>query len=127
MPLFPSYFYLHLTSYFFLPSHHSFLSFPFLPFPPYPFCLPSYLSHPILLIFPSLPHRYNTFFVFVTEITTFMVVIEGNSRPQNQAIALAVEDAVLLEYQQQSAKQGTTKPPLQYILSASAKHDCILN
>ena len=56
-----------------------------------------------------------------------MVVIEGNSRPQNQAIALAVEDAVLLEYQQQSAKQGTTKPPLQYILSASAKHDCILN
>ena len=35
-----------------------------------------------------------------------MVVIEGNSRPQNQAIALAVEDAVLLEYQQQTIKQG---------------------
>lgn len=27
----------------------------------------------------------------MTEITTFMIVVEGNSRPQNQAIALAVE------------------------------------
>jgi hypothetical protein len=27
----------------------------------------------------------------ITEITTFMVIIEGNSRPQNQAIALAIE------------------------------------
>lgn len=27
----------------------------------------------------------------MTEITTFMVVIEGNSRPQNQAISLAIE------------------------------------
>jgi len=27
----------------------------------------------------------------MTEVTTFMLVIEGNSRPQNQAIALAVE------------------------------------
>jgi len=39
-----------------------------------------------------------------------MVVIEGNSRPQNQAIALAVEDAVLLEYQQQTIKQGKIQP-----------------
>jgi ribosome-associated protein len=42
----------------------------------------------------------------ITEVTTFMVIIEGNSRPQNQAIALAVEDAVLLGFQQQPAKQG---------------------
>lgn len=42
----------------------------------------------------------------VTEVTTFFVVLEGNSRPQNQAIALAVEDAVLVAFQQQPAKQG---------------------
>jgi ribosome-associated protein len=42
----------------------------------------------------------------VTEVTTFMVVIEGNSRPQNSAIALAVEDAVLMDFGQQSHKQG---------------------
>jgi len=42
----------------------------------------------------------------VTEVTTFFVVLEGNSRPQNQAIALAVEDAVLVGFQQQPGKQG---------------------
>ena len=31
----------------------------------------------------------------MTEITTFMIVVEGNSRPQNQAIALAVEVCLL--------------------------------
>jgi ribosome-associated protein len=42
----------------------------------------------------------------VSEVTTFMVVVEGNSRPQNQAIALAVEDAVLVDYTNQPSKQG---------------------
>lgn len=32
----------------------------------------------------------------VTEITTFMVIVEGNSRPQNQAIALAVEEVLYM-------------------------------
>jgi hypothetical protein len=31
----------------------------------------------------------------------------GNSRPQNQAIALAVEEAVLLDFQDQPSKQGS--------------------
>jgi hypothetical protein len=31
----------------------------------------------------------------ITEVTTFMVIIEGNSRPQNQAIANAVEVSLL--------------------------------
>ena len=44
-----------------------------------------------------------------------MVVIEGNSRPQNQAIALAVEDAVLLEYQQQTIKQGHRQIHLSFV------------
>jgi ribosome-associated protein len=30
----------------------------------------------------------------LTEVTTFMVVIEGNSAPQNQAIALSIEEDV---------------------------------
>ena len=34
----------------------------------------------------------------LTEITTFMIIIEGNSRPQNQAIASAVEETILLEH-----------------------------
>ena len=42
----------------------------------------------------------------ITEITTFMVIIEGNSRPQNQAIALAIEDDVLLGFSQQPSKEG---------------------
>jgi ribosomal silencing factor RsfS len=42
----------------------------------------------------------------ISEITTFMIVVEGNSRPQNQAIALAVEDAVLLDFTTQASKQG---------------------
>jgi len=42
----------------------------------------------------------------LTEITTFMVVVEGNSRPQNQAIALAVEEDVLLSFTMQPSKQG---------------------
>lgn len=42
----------------------------------------------------------------ITEITTFMVVIEGNSRPQNQAIALAIEDDVLVAFTEQPSKEG---------------------
>jgi ribosomal silencing factor RsfS len=34
----------------------------------------------------------------VTEITTFMVIVEGNSRPQNQAIALAVEEVLKCDH-----------------------------
>ena len=66
------------------------------------------LTHHLLI----LPRQQSITSVdLVTEITTFMVVIEGNSRPQNQAIALAVEDAVLLEYQQQTIKQGQMRTP----------------
>lgn len=42
----------------------------------------------------------------ITEITTFMVVIEGNSRPQNQAIALAIEEDVLVAFTEQPSKEG---------------------
>lgn len=42
----------------------------------------------------------------LTEVTTFMVVIEGTSRPQNQAIALSVEEDVLIGYSEQPSKQG---------------------
>lgn len=42
----------------------------------------------------------------LTEITTFMVVIEGNSRPQNQAIALSVEEDMLTSYSMQPTRQG---------------------
>lgn len=33
--------------------------------------------------------------------------VSGNSRPQNQAIALAVEEAVLVDFQDQPSKQGS--------------------
>lgn len=42
----------------------------------------------------------------LTEITTFMVVVEGNSRPQNQAIALSIEEDVLLNFTKQPSKEG---------------------
>lgn len=42
----------------------------------------------------------------LTEVTTFMVVIEGNSRPQNQAIALAVEEDLLMDHQESPNKEG---------------------
>jgi ribosome-associated protein len=42
----------------------------------------------------------------LTEVTTFMVICEGNSRPQNQAIANAVEEDVLLNFQEQPNKEG---------------------
>lgn len=42
----------------------------------------------------------------LTEVTTFMVILEGNSRPQNQAIANAIEDEILLNYQDQPKKEG---------------------
>lgn len=42
----------------------------------------------------------------LTEITTMMVIVEGNSRPQNQAIALSIEEDVLLQFSQQPSKQG---------------------
>ncbi len=31
----------------------------------------------------------------LTEVTSFMVVLEGNSKPQNQAIALSIEVSLL--------------------------------
>lgn len=42
----------------------------------------------------------------LTEVTTFMVICEGNSRPQNQAIANAVEEDVLLNFQENPTKEG---------------------
>lgn len=42
----------------------------------------------------------------MTEVTTFLVVIEGNSRPQNQAIATSVEDDLLENYKLKPSKQG---------------------
>ena len=42
----------------------------------------------------------------LTEVTTFMVIVEGNSRPQNQAIANAIEEEVLLNHQEQPTKEG---------------------
>jgi hypothetical protein len=32
-----------------------------------------------------------------TEVTTFIVIVEGNSKPQNQAIALSVEVTILID------------------------------
>ncbi len=34
----------------------------------------------------------------LTEVTSFMVVLEGNSKPQNQAIALSIEVSLLSQY-----------------------------
>lgn len=34
----------------------------------------------------------------MTEVTTFMVIIEGNSKPQNQAIALTIEEDVAIDF-----------------------------
>ena len=42
----------------------------------------------------------------LTEVTTFMVICQGNSRPQNQAIANAIEDDILLNFQAQPTKEG---------------------
>ena len=42
----------------------------------------------------------------LTEITTFMIIIEGNSRPPNQAIANAIEDEVALNHQEHPKKEG---------------------
>ena len=43
----------------------------------------------------------------LTETTTFTIILEGNSRPQNQAIALAVEEDIVNKYQRQILKQGS--------------------
>jgi ribosome-associated protein len=43
----------------------------------------------------------------LTETTTFMIILEGNSRPQNQAIALAVEEDILKKFEKQILKQGS--------------------
>ena len=42
----------------------------------------------------------------LTEVTTFMVICEGNSRPQNQAIANAVEEDIMLNFQEHPNKEG---------------------
>ena len=34
----------------------------------------------------------------MTEVTTFMIIVEGNSKPQNQAIANAIEDDIWAKY-----------------------------
>jgi ribosome-associated protein len=42
-----------------------------------------------------------------SEIATFMVILEGNSRPQLQAIANSIEDDVLLRFAEAPSKEGT--------------------
>jgi ribosome-associated protein len=42
----------------------------------------------------------------LTEITTFMVIVEGNSKPQNQAIASAIEDDLLEKFNEEPNKEG---------------------
>jgi ribosome-associated protein len=44
----------------------------------------------------------------LTEVTEFMVICEGNSRPQNQAIADTVEDNVQEEHMEGPSKQGNS-------------------
>ena len=41
----------------------------------------------------------------LSEIATFMVLVEGNSRPQIQAIANSIEDELLLGFNETPAKQ----------------------
>ena len=41
----------------------------------------------------------------LSEIATFMLLVEGNSRPQIQAIANSIEDEVLLEFKESPIKQ----------------------
>eukprot|EP01038_Epipyxis_sp_PR26KG_P012025 gene12025-16096_t len=43
----------------------------------------------------------------LTEVTSFMILIEGNSKPQNQAIALSIEEDVLQTFNVSAAMQGT--------------------
>lgn len=45
----------------------------------------------------------------MTEVTTFMVIIEGNSKPQNQAIALTIEEDISLDFEGKKpfSKEGT--------------------
>eukprot|EP00597_Dinobryon_sp_UTEXLB2267_P008768 CAMPEP_0170097254 /NCGR_PEP_ID=MMETSP0019_2-20121128/29118_1 /TAXON_ID=98059 /ORGANISM="Dinobryon sp., Strain UTEXLB2267" /LENGTH=161 /DNA_ID=CAMNT_0010319493 /DNA_START=213 /DNA_END=698 /DNA_ORIENTATION=- len=45
----------------------------------------------------------------LTEVTTFMVIVEGNSKPQNQAIALAIEDDIKIDFNGQLpiSKEGS--------------------
>jgi len=42
----------------------------------------------------------------LTEITSFMVIIEGRSAPQNQAIALSIEEDVEKSFTEEPIKQG---------------------
>lgn len=42
----------------------------------------------------------------LTEVTQFMLVIEGNSKPQNMAISLSIEDDLLQEFSATPDKQG---------------------
>jgi ribosome-associated protein len=43
----------------------------------------------------------------LSEIATFMLIVEGNSRPQIQAIANTIEDDLLLHFTEQPSKEGT--------------------
>ena len=44
----------------------------------------------------------------LTEVTTFMITIEGNSKPQNQAIANAIEEDLEVEFKETPySKEGT--------------------
>lgn len=52
--------------------------------------------------------------LFISSLTETLIIsmhhsshTSGNSRPQNQAIALAVEEAVLVDFQDQPSKQGS--------------------
>ena len=42
----------------------------------------------------------------VTEVTTFMIIVEGNSRPQNQAIAISIEESMWEDHTIQAKKEG---------------------
>lgn len=42
-----------------------------------------------------------------SEVCTFMLIVEGNSRPQIQAIANAVEDDIILNFEMAPSKEGT--------------------
>lgn len=42
----------------------------------------------------------------LTEIASFMIILQGNSSPQNQAIANSVEESLELEFNEHPRKQG---------------------
>lgn len=43
----------------------------------------------------------------LTEVTQFMILVEGRSAPQNQALSLSIEDDIFDTFSQRPSKQGT--------------------